>query len=108
MKRRHGHTPKYSLKRVQELVDAGPDYYHITESARFGAQAIFLDEEDIVECVCALTEDDYEKTLDSTRIPGTFQDVYKPRFYGRRLYLKVRLDEDEVAVIISFKRDESA
>jgi hypothetical protein len=108
MKRRHGHTPRYSLKRVQELVDAGHDHYYITESARLGAQSIFLDEEDIVECVCSLTEDDYEKTLDSRRFPGTFQDVYKPRFYGLRIYLKVTLDEDEMAVIISFKRDESA
>ena len=108
MRRRHGHTPKYSLKRVQELVEAGPDHYHITESARLGAQAIFLDEEDIVECVCSLRYDAYEKTLASTKFPGTYQDVYKPRFYGWQIYLKVRLDGDEAAVVISFKRDESA
>lgn len=107
MRWRHGHTPRYSLQRVQELVAAGPDHYHITNSARFDAQLIGFDEEDIVECIRDLTEADYEQTLRSTKIPGTFQDVYKPRFFGREVYLKIRLRGDHEAVVISFKRNTS-
>ena len=108
MSRRHGHTPKYSLKRIKELLAAGEDFYLITQSARLGAQRLYMDDDDIVACVWALGDDDYETTLEGTRVPGTFQDVYRTRHHGFRIYLKVRLIGDHEAVIISFKQDTSA
>ena len=107
MKRRHGHTPKYSLELVQELAAAGGTRVQFTKSAIAGAQALGLEVADIAECVCALTEGDYEQTLESTKIPGTFQDVYKPRHRGFEIYLKVRLIDDRKVLVISFKRNTS-
>ena|SRR3712207_6384105 len=104
-KRRHGHEPKFSLERIQQLVKE--EAYRISEAARCGAEALYLGEDDIVECVCDLTEHDYEQTLDSTKVPGTFQDVYKPRFHGFQIYVKLRLVGDREVVIISFKQNQS-
>lgn len=104
-RRRHGQEPRFSLELVQALVRRNA--YRITEAARMGAEALFFDEDDVVECVCALTAKDYEQTLDSTKVPGTFQDVYKPRFHGYELYVKLRLVEGRQVVVISFKQNES-
>lgn len=107
MRRRHGHTPKFSLERVQQLVAVGGKHAHVTKAALDGARALYLTLDDIVYCVLDLSEDDYEQTLESTAIPGTFQDVYKPRFHGFEIYLKLRMVQYYEAVIISFKRNES-
>ncbi len=108
MGRRHGHTPKFSLARVQELARAGYPHVSVTRSAIAGARALYLPIKDVVDCVCGLTEDDYEQTLESTTFPGTFQDVYKPRYQGFAIYLKVRVVEDRQTIVISFKRNESS
>lgn len=107
MRRRHGHTPKFSLARVRELARAGYPHVIITRSATAGARALYMTAREIVDCVCDLTEDDYEQTLESISIPGTFQDVYKPRYHGFAIYLKVRMVEDRQTIVISFKRNES-
>jgi len=107
MKRRHGHTPKYSLEQIQEFAAAGGTRVKFTRSALEGARILYLNAADIVACVCGLTEHDYEQTLESTRFPGTFQDVYKPRYQGFEIYLKVRLIEDRKTLVISFKKNTS-
>ncbi|HEU4452065.1 MAG TPA: type II toxin-antitoxin system MqsR family toxin [Longimicrobium sp.] len=107
MRRRHGHAPKFSLARVQELVRLGEPHVHITMSAVAGARALYMSAGDIVDCISDMTEEDYEQTLESISIPGTFQDVYKPRYEGFAIYLKVRMVEDRQTIVISFKRNES-
>jgi hypothetical protein len=107
MGRRHGHTPKYSLERIQQLVAVGSRCVHVTKSALAGARGLYLTLDDIVECVLGLTEDGYEQTLASTEVPDTFQDVYKPRFHGFEIYLKMRMIENREALIVSFKRNAS-
>jgi hypothetical protein len=105
MGRRHGHTPRYSLDRIQQLAATGR--IRITNSAEQGAEMLYLPEGDIIECICQLSDDDYEQTLESTQFPGTFQDVYKPRYLGRAIYLKLRLIGDHHVLLISFKQDTS-
>ena len=105
MRRRHGHAPKYSLERIQQLVVGGR--IRITDSAEQGAESLYLLDSDIIECICQLSDDDYEHTLESTKVPGTFQDVYKPRYQGYAIYLKLRLIGDHDVVLISFKQDTS-
>jgi hypothetical protein len=107
MRRRHGHTPKFSLARVQELARAGYPHVLVTRYATAGARSLFMSTRDVIDCVCGLTEDDYEQTLESTTFPGTFQDVYKPRYRGFAIYLKVRMVDDRQTIVISFKRNES-
>lgn len=105
MRRRYGHTPKYSLERIQQLAATGR--VRITDSAEQGAELLHLEQSDIIECICQLSDGDYEQTLESTRVPGTFQDVYKPRYMGRAIYLKLRLIGDHDVMLISFKQDTS-
>lgn len=102
---RRGHSPRFSLARIQSLVAAGE--YHVTDAARRDAEALTFDEDDIVECIGMLAGDDYSHTLAGEMRPGTFQDVYRKRMHGFPLYIKLQLAEPEWAVIISFKRDGS-
>jgi hypothetical protein len=105
-RRRHNQSPTFDLARVQELVRA--ESYHITESAFEGAEDIYWDEDDIVDCVLSLSaDDDFEQTYESRDRPGTFQDVYKPRRHGYELFIKLRVVQNRQAVIISFKRNTS-
>src|SRR5215213_8775402 len=77
MMRRRGHSPSFSLAHLKEMVAAGE--YHVTDTARRDAEGLTFDEDDIVECIDALTEDDYSHTLVSETRPGSFQDVYRKR-----------------------------
>ena len=103
--RRHGQEPAHALPIIQKLVRA--QRYRITESALQGAADIYWDEDDVVESVLALTDGDFEQSYESEKRPGTFQDVYKPRHHGYRLFVKLQLVGDVTAAIISFKRDTS-
>ncbi len=75
--------------------------------ARDGAAELYLDEQDVCACLLALDDGDFYKTMESVKRPGLWQDVYRPRYAGHSLYLKVQLDVRSGAVVISFKRDES-
>jgi hypothetical protein len=61
------------------------------------------DDEDVKECVLALTGADFHKTMESTDLPGLWQDVYKPLFRRVRLYVKIQVGRRGKAVVISFK-----
>lgn len=102
---RRGQLPAYSLEMIQTLVEQNK--YRITHSASLGAGELYLDEDDIKECVLSLRRKDYDKTLRSHQRPGEFQDVYLPRFHGYEIYLKLQLLGNSVAVVISFKQNES-
>ncbi|MEE8551494.1 MAG: type II toxin-antitoxin system MqsR family toxin [Gemmatimonadota bacterium] len=97
--------PTYSLADAQKKIELG--YVQITWSALEGAAELEFDEEDIKECVCGLTTSDFDKTMPSHATPGTFQDVYKTEFYGKRVYTKLSLRPGNKPVVVSFKRDES-
>ncbi|HSW30648.1 MAG TPA: type II toxin-antitoxin system MqsR family toxin [Longimicrobiales bacterium] len=100
------HAPTYPLSQVQGAVRRGS--YWVTRSAGHGAMALDLDESDIRECVARLGPSDFYKTMPSERVPGLFQDVYLTRHHGLPIYLKVQLAPNGDAVVVSFKRDESA
>jgi len=98
--------PAYGLDEVKRLVACGA--FAITRSAAAGASALYLDESDIVECVASLEERDFYKSMPSHWDSALFQDVYKRPFQGFRLYVKVQISAGGRAVVVSFKRDESA
>ena len=81
--------------------------YDITDTARRDAESLTFDEFDVVECISELAEEHYSHTLRSSARPGQDQDVYRVRMYGFPLYIKLRIDDWDRAVVISFKRDES-
>ncbi len=67
-----------------------------------------LDEE-IVDCIEShVNEGHFYKTMAAERVPGLMQDVYKVLYAGERIYLKLQMSKSGVAVVISFKGDESS
>jgi hypothetical protein len=79
----------------------------ITESARRGATDLALDSEDVESCIISLTEADFYKAVPSFLKRGLMQDVYRTKYLGFQIYLKLQIDEATQAVVISFKRDQS-
>ncbi len=99
--------PSYSLNRIRELFQEGR--FRVARSAFEAALLMSLLEEDVVDCVtCHLNESHFYKTMPAEKVPGLMQDVYKIRYEGWRIYLKLQIDKDGRAVVISFKEDESA
>jgi motility quorum-sensing regulator/GCU-specific mRNA interferase toxin len=71
------------------------------------AAALGLDEDNIKDCVLSLREGDFFKTMPSEKRPGLSQDVYRCRYGGIAVYLKLQKGRGGDAVVISFKRDEN-
>ncbi len=103
-------APTYPLADMQEKVACG--HYQLLQGARDGAARLDLDEEDVKECICGLTAEDFYKTMPSENenVPGDFQDVYKTEFYGRLIYTKLSMNPKcgRKTVVVSFKSDEGA
>ena len=98
--------PSYSLPRVKELVKEGK--YRITVSAFQSALLMGFLDEDITECIVDfLAPSHFYKTMASEQQPGLMQDVYKITYEGKRVYLKLQISRSGLAVIVSFKEDES-
>lgn len=96
--------PTYDLAVIQQLVGQGPLSRVITSSALEGAALLSLDISNIVDVVLALTEADFYKSMESEASPGLWQDVYRHRYLGIELYIKLQLSPDGRAVVIQFKR----
>ena len=89
----------YNLETIKALIQKGE--FFITVSAQQGARQLGFDHGEIVECVLVLGFSDFYKTMPSEKIPGLFQDVYRPEFKGKSLYVKLQVTSK--AVVISFK-----
>jgi hypothetical protein len=98
--------PCYSLEDVKEGVRTGR--YWITRQAGIDAASTSFDESDIKECVLALKDQDFYKTMPSRKRPGMNQDVYRCRYAGLALYVRLQIGRGGEAVVISFKLDENA
>ena len=98
--------PTYDLETIKALVKGG--VYRITGQALAGMGELSFDPTDVEECVAELASSDFHKTMPSERVPGLFQDVYRPIHCGLELYVKLQLaplrPRGEMAVVISFKR----
>ena len=96
----------YPLLRMRELVKEGK--YRITVTALQTAALMGFLDEDIVECIGQFLEPShFYKTMASEQQPGLMQDVYKITYEGKRVYLKLQINQSGLAVIVSFKEDES-
>lgn len=92
--------PTYSLSTIKALIAAGQ--YIIRRSALDGAANLGISPVGIAECVCSMTRRDFEKSMKARHAIGLWQDVYRPVYGGRKIYVKVQI-ADETGVIISFK-----
>ena len=98
--------PSYDLAEIQRLVVAG--LFRIELIALNGAGELYFDRYDIRDCVVALCNADFYKTMAAEQRPGLFHDVYRPTYGGMAIYCKLQLmetREGQRAVIISFKKD---
>lgn len=101
-------APAYDLAEIQALVRAGN--WVPTGTAVCGAGELGLDRHDIEACVLALTNADFRKSMPAEKAEGLHQDVYKPRYCGHELYVKLQVQvaaramTGSRAVVISFKR----
>jgi hypothetical protein len=99
--------PSYPLEQIKQLFGNGN--YRITESAFQTAALIDCLHDDILDCVMNyLCESHFYKTMVSDKVPGLMQDVYKIRYEGQRVYLKLQINKAGCAVVVSFKEDESS
>ena len=94
--------PTYDLEDIKAKVRVG--YYSITLSAGTDALALGFDERDVVDCVLYVSEFEFYKTMSSTAKWGFMQDVYRTSYDTIPIYLKLQLDRNSRAVVISFKR----
>src|SRR5687768_3431432 len=98
-------SPAFDLADIQAKVKAG--FFVVTESALEGAGKLRLDRLDIEACVDNLDENDFYKSMPAKKKVGRMQDVYKPTYLGKPIYLKIQLSDAKRVVVISFKKDES-
>jgi len=101
-------TPSHSLEAIQKAVARG--HYVVTAKVLATAARVLCDREDIAECIAQLTLDDFYKSMPSKKRPGCWQDVYRTRFGGFRVYVKLDLvqRQTDLVVVLSFKHDEAA
>jgi len=99
--------PSYPLEQVKQLFQKRN--FRITETALQGAAMMTFLDEDIIDCVTTRLDDShFYKTMPAERVPGRMQDVYKIRYEGERVYLKLQISKSGHAVVIAFKADESS
>ena len=80
----------YDLERIKVLITQ--EQYRITTSAIQSAHDMGLYEEDICECIVDyLNATHFYKSMPSERFQGLWQDVYKLRYRGFRIYLKLQI-----------------
>lgn len=90
----------YPLARIQDAIK-NTSTRIITVSAIQGAFAIGMDEQDIVDTVCALKSKDLYKSMTVKADYTIWQDVYKTNNKGFEVYIKLQLAGK--AVVVSFK-----
>lgn len=96
------------LKQHYELPDikaafADPAKLNRSFVSKQGADALDMDDNEVVAVIQALTLADFEKSMTSLADNKIWQDVYKPKARGRQLYVKFTRDARQELFLISFK-----
>lgn len=94
--------PHYELAEIKAAF-ADPARLNRSFVSRQGADALDMDDKDVVAVIQALTAADFEKSMTSTADSRIWQDVYKPKVGGRTFYVKFTLDAQRTLFLISFK-----
>ena len=94
--------PHYQLAAVKA---AFADASRLNRSfvSKQGADGMEMDDAAVVEVIQALNPADFDKSMTSIADPRVWQDVYRPRVGGRRLYVKFTRDARHALFLISFK-----
>jgi hypothetical protein len=76
--------PLASIKAQMVTVDA----MNLTSSAQSGIRNLGISNEQALAIVQGVCDGEFHKTMDSTKFPGHWQDVYCPWFLATKLYVK--------------------
>jgi motility quorum-sensing regulator/GCU-specific mRNA interferase toxin len=95
-------TPTYDLQAIQRLVREGR--VQITAVAVRGAAALGISPAGIRKVVLSLTPADFFKSMEAEKVPGLWQDVYRPFHVRIQLYVKLQIAVRGDAVVIQLKR----
>ena len=74
-----------------------------TFSSRQGADALDMDDDDVVAVIQALKAADFDKSMTSHVDHRVWQGEYRPVFRGKTLYVKFTIDASGSLLLISFK-----
>ncbi len=97
-------VPHYNLEEIKKAFADPDNLGPITGTARNGARALRLSDEDIVSVIQNLSIRDFNKSMTSYKDHAIWQDVYNPSYQGIELYVKFTRDEDnKYFLLISFK-----
>jgi len=95
--------PTYSLNEFKQLF---PKRRVITKQALKDALKLGFSSDDIEQVIDSLEASDFYKTMPAQKVPGLWQDVYKPKHLGISLYVKIQITGlVRTAVLISFKEE---
>ena len=96
------HAPTYPLGTIKAAF-AVVESLNRTFSAVQGAEALGMDDADVVAVVQGLTKTDFDKSMTSYADITVWQDVYKPSVDDKLLYVKFTLNAQKELLLISFK-----
>ncbi len=94
--------PHYLLSDIKAGF-ADPAKLNRSYDSKQGADALKMDDEAVVAAIQALRTADFDKSMTSYANHQVWQDVYKPKVNGKRLYVKLTLDSMNALFLISFK-----
>lgn len=94
--------PSYALADITAAF-ADPARLNRSFVSKLGAEALGMDDAEVVATIQALRMADFEKSMTSHADHRIWQDVYRPRVAGTALYVKFTLDAQSALFLISFK-----
>ncbi len=94
-------TPTYNLQTIKNAC-ASTATLSMTGSARRGASALGMEDQDVVDAIQSLNPNDFHKTMPSIKMPtAANQDVYKFDWRGTKIYAKFQ--DLGGLLVVSFK-----
>ena len=94
--------PSYPLTLLKAAF-ADPATLNLTATAMLGARALGMGNAEIVAMIQALASTDFDKSMTCWADHRVWQDVYRPAWRGKRLYVKFTKDEIGRLLLISLK-----
>jgi motility quorum-sensing regulator/GCU-specific mRNA interferase toxin len=94
--------PHYSLEQIRRFA-RNPNKIRFTRTALDGGIDLGFDLVTMSSTIMNLNASDFYKSMTTYADSKVWQDVYRPLFQGKNLYLKLTVTEDHL-LVVSFKR----
>jgi|SRR3972149_2249431 len=94
-------TPHYNLNEFKEIL-RNENTAVVTDISIEGANKLELSRYELIEIVLNLKSSDFYKSMTHYLNYKLWQDVYRPFYKEKRLYVKIQIVDDK-AVVVDFK-----